>query len=331
MRFWAGGDTTVYRSTGRAGGSGDWVCDWRRPAGVVTNGDCVGGVGGPQAGRLYCSVGAGMESARGAIGAPSYGWHRMLEHSPHEPRSMRAAKGWCLPAGRDWATARVGHINMARGRVRGKSRRLSTRRRRRDVATKPALRSRCIAHVKERAAETPARMLRLGSPHRSRTQYRSIISEALIDACTLAGDRQLQRSTRFSTDATHRRAARKSISIASKPIRHTPQPRTLHQHLRPATYAMRPRQTLGPREKAYVMLSGGDAHREATASDALAAAYVRAENDEFVLPTVVGEAQTRRGRRCGDLLQLPSRRGRELTLAFCDAHFSHLRVSMTRT
>jgi 2,3-bisphosphoglycerate-independent phosphoglycerate mutase len=45
-------------------------------------------------------------------------------------------------------------------------------------------------------------------------------------------------------------------------------------------------------EQAYAMLARGEApHRAATASEALAAAYARGENDEFVLPTIVGKPQ----------------------------------------
>jgi 2,3-bisphosphoglycerate-independent phosphoglycerate mutase len=45
-------------------------------------------------------------------------------------------------------------------------------------------------------------------------------------------------------------------------------------------------------EKAYALLARGEAaHHAPTATDALAAAYARDENDEFVLPTAVGDVQ----------------------------------------
>jgi 2,3-bisphosphoglycerate-independent phosphoglycerate mutase len=79
-------------------------------------------------------------------------------------------------------------------------------------------------------------------------------------------------------------------------------------------------------EKAYAMLTGGEAHHAATASEALAAAYARDENDEFVLPTVVGQARPVADGDAVIFFNCRPDRGRELTLAFSDAHFNHFAV-----
>ena len=75
--------------------------------------------------------------------------------------------------------------------------------------------------------------------------------------------------------------------------------------------------------KAYDALANGDAaYRSPTAQDALAAAYARGENDEFVVPTIVGEPRA----RCSDgdaciFFNFRPDRARQLTLAFSDPAF----------
>jgi 2,3-bisphosphoglycerate-independent phosphoglycerate mutase len=70
-------------------------------------------------------------------------------------------------------------------------------------------------------------------------------------------------------------------------------------------------------ELAYDLLARGEAaHHEATAAAAVSAAYKRGENDEFVLPTIVGEVRpVRNGDACIFFNFRPDR-ARELTLAF---------------
>jgi 2,3-bisphosphoglycerate-independent phosphoglycerate mutase len=80
-------------------------------------------------------------------------------------------------------------------------------------------------------------------------------------------------------------------------------------------------------EQAYALLARGESpHRAATASEALAAAYGRGENDEFVLPTIVGAPQPVADGDAVIFFNFRPDRGRELTLAFSDAHFTHFRT-----
>ncbi len=70
-------------------------------------------------------------------------------------------------------------------------------------------------------------------------------------------------------------------------------------------------------EKAYRMLAEGHAeHRAANASDALAAAYARGETDEFVAPTIVGDARPVRNGDAVIFFNFRPDRARELTLSF---------------
>jgi 2,3-bisphosphoglycerate-independent phosphoglycerate mutase len=80
-------------------------------------------------------------------------------------------------------------------------------------------------------------------------------------------------------------------------------------------------------EKAYAFLARGTTeHRYASASEALAAAYARGENDEFVLPSAIGEAAPVRDGDAVIFFNFRPDRGRELTLAFSDPSFAHFPV-----
>ncbi|HTD36186.1 MAG TPA: 2,3-bisphosphoglycerate-independent phosphoglycerate mutase [Candidatus Limnocylindrales bacterium] len=80
--------------------------------------------------------------------------------------------------------------------------------------------------------------------------------------------------------------------------------------------------------KAYDALANGAAeHRYATAQEALAAAYARGETDEFVMPTIVGEARpVKNGDACIFFNFRPDR-ARQLTLAFSDPKFDQFPVN----
>ena len=79
--------------------------------------------------------------------------------------------------------------------------------------------------------------------------------------------------------------------------------------------------------KAYDALANAAAeYRYPTAQEALAAAYARGENDEFVAADGRRRAAPDRRRRRVHLLQLPPDRARQLTLAFSDPAFAHFPV-----
>ncbi|GAC1425757.1 MAG: 2,3-bisphosphoglycerate-independent phosphoglycerate mutase [Candidatus Velthaea sp.] len=81
-------------------------------------------------------------------------------------------------------------------------------------------------------------------------------------------------------------------------------------------------------EKAYTTLVRGKAaHRAATASQALAEAYARGENDEFVIPTIVGEARPVKDGDAVIFFNFRPDRARQLTLAFGDPAFKEFDVT----
>jgi 2,3-bisphosphoglycerate-independent phosphoglycerate mutase len=84
-------------------------------------------------------------------------------------------------------------------------------------------------------------------------------------------------------------------------------------------------------EKAYAMLARGEApFRAPTASAAVEAAYARDENDEFVLPTIVGDARPVRDGDAVIFFNFRADRGRELTMAFSDERFDTFPVHRYR-
>jgi len=80
-------------------------------------------------------------------------------------------------------------------------------------------------------------------------------------------------------------------------------------------------------EKAYAALARGEAvHHAATAREALAAAYARGENDEFVVPTIIGEPRPIRDGDAVIFFNFRPDRARQLTLAFTAPGFREFPV-----
>jgi 2,3-bisphosphoglycerate-independent phosphoglycerate mutase len=81
-------------------------------------------------------------------------------------------------------------------------------------------------------------------------------------------------------------------------------------------------------EKAYRALVGGTSALTApTATAALAAAYARGENDEFVVPTVIGEPRPIRDGDGVIFFNFRPDRARQLTLAFSDPGFDAFAIA----
>jgi len=80
-------------------------------------------------------------------------------------------------------------------------------------------------------------------------------------------------------------------------------------------------------EKAYATLVRGEAaHHAATAAEALASAYARGENDEFVFPTIVGETHAIKDGDAVIFFNFRPDRARQLTLAFSSPAFKEFPV-----
>ncbi|MBV9439424.1 MAG: 2,3-bisphosphoglycerate-independent phosphoglycerate mutase [Candidatus Eremiobacteraeota bacterium] len=81
-------------------------------------------------------------------------------------------------------------------------------------------------------------------------------------------------------------------------------------------------------QRAYDALANGAAeHRAAGALDALRAAYDRGESDEFVVPTIVGEARPIADGDACIFFNFRPDRARQLTLAFSDPGFDRFAVT----
>jgi 2,3-bisphosphoglycerate-independent phosphoglycerate mutase len=245
-------------------------------------------------------------------------WHRMLERYPNTALEA-SGEAVGLPAG-VMGNSEVGHINIGSGRVVPQGLVVIDAAVTDGTFATNATLHACIAHVK--ASGGTLHFFGLLSDGRVHSSLDHL--EALIDACGKAG-------TPFAIDAflDGRDTPPRSAQIYLDRIQSY-----LDAHHSPGRYtsicgryyAMDRDKRWERIEKAYAMLTGGEAHHAATASEALAAAYARDENDEFVLPTVVGQPKPVADGDAVIFFNFRPDRGRELTLAFSDPYFNHFAV-----
>jgi 2,3-bisphosphoglycerate-independent phosphoglycerate mutase len=245
-------------------------------------------------------------------------WHRMLERYPHTALEASGERVG-LPAG-VMGNSEVGHINIGSGRVVPQGLVVIDAAVADGTFATNATLQACIAHVA--ASGGTLHLFGLLSDGRVHSSLDHI--EALIDACAAAG-------TPLAIDAfldgrdTPPRSAQTYIDRIQA---------YLDTHGRPGRFtsicgryfAMDRDKRWERIEKAYTMLTGGEAHHADTASEGLAAAYARGENDEFVLPTVVGAPKPLVDGDAVIFFNFRPDRGRELTLAFSDQHFNHFAI-----
>jgi 2,3-bisphosphoglycerate-independent phosphoglycerate mutase len=246
-------------------------------------------------------------------------WNRILAAYPHTALEA-SGEPVGLPAG-VMGNSEVGHINIGSGRVVPQGIVVI------DAAiaegllpTNPVL-ERCIAHVRASGGTLHFfGLLSDGKVHSSLDHLEAIVDVATAAGVTIAIDAFLDgrdtppRSARAYIDRIesylHAHAARGRITSITGRF-----------------YAMDRDQRWERVEQAYALLARGEAsHRASTASDALAAAYARGENDEFVLPTIVGEPAPVVDGDAVIFFNYRPDRGRELTLAFSSERFTHFPV-----
>jgi 2,3-bisphosphoglycerate-independent phosphoglycerate mutase len=247
-------------------------------------------------------------------GAELPNWKRLFERYPH---TLLEASGEAvgLPAG-VMGNSEVGHINIGSGRcvpqglvVIDAAIADGT------FATNPAL-ARCIDHVK--ATGGTLHLFGLLSDGRVHSSLDHL--EAMIDACAAVGA-PLAIDAFLDGRDTPPRSARAYIDRIQTYLDTHGNPGRITS-LCGRYYAMDRDQRWERVERAYVLLARGEApHHEATASDALAAAYARDENDEFVLPTIVGDPKPVADGDAVIFFNFRPDRGRELTLAFSNETF----------
>ncbi len=246
-------------------------------------------------------------------------WSRILERYPHTALEA-SGEAVGLPAG-VMGNSEVGHINIGSGRVVPQGIVVI------DAAiaegalpTNPVL-ERCIAHV--RASGGTLHFFGLLSDGKVHSSLDHL--EAFVDVATAAG-------VPFAIDAfldgrdTPPRSAQTYIDrIESYLSAHAATGRITS--ITGRFYAMDRDKRWDRVEAAYAMLARGErAHHAATATDGLAAAYARGENDEFVLPTIVGEPRPVSEGDAVIFFNFRPDRGRELTLAFSSPAFAHFDV-----
>jgi 2,3-bisphosphoglycerate-independent phosphoglycerate mutase len=245
-------------------------------------------------------------------------WTRMLERYPATTLEA-SGEAVGLPAG-VMGNSEVGHINIGSGRVVPQGLVVID-----DAiadgsfATNPVLQQ-CIAHVK--ASGGTLHLFGLLSDGRVHSSLEHI--EAIVGACARA-DAAVAIDAFLDGRDTPPRSAQAYIDRIQA---------ALDTHGKPGRftsicgryYAMDRDKRWERVEKAYALLARADAPYQApTASDALAAAYARDENDEFVLPTIIGEPKPVADGDAVIFFNFRPDRGRELTLAFSAAHFEHFK------
>jgi 2,3-bisphosphoglycerate-independent phosphoglycerate mutase len=246
-------------------------------------------------------------------------WHRMLERYPHtELDASGEAVG--LPPG-VMGNSEVGHINIGSGRVVPQGLVVIDAAVTDGTFATNATLQQCITHVK--ASGGTLHLFGLLSDGRVHSSLDHL--EALIDACA-AANAPLAIDAFLDGRDTPPRSAQLYIDRISA---------YLDTHGNPGRftsicgryYAMDRDKRWERVEKAYAMLARGEsAHREASATAALEAAYARGENDEFVLPTIVGEPMPVIDGDAVIFFNFRPDRGRELTLAFSGDGFNHFAV-----
>ena len=245
-------------------------------------------------------------------------WQRMLERYPHTALDA-SGEAVGLPAG-VMGNSEVGHINIGSGRIVPQGLVvIDAAVTDGSFATNPVL-AQCVAHVK--ASGGTLHLMGLLSDGRVHSSLDHL--EALIDAggkggVPLAIDAFLDgRDTPPRSAHTYIDRIQDYLDAHGKPGRFT--------SICGRYYAMDRDKRWERIEKAYAMLTDAGGHHEATAREALDAAYARGENDEFVLPTVVGEPRPVADGDAVIFFNFRPDRGRELTLAFSDERFNHFPV-----
>ncbi|HEY5348756.1 MAG TPA: 2,3-bisphosphoglycerate-independent phosphoglycerate mutase [Candidatus Lustribacter sp.] len=242
-------------------------------------------------------------------------WHRLLERYPH---TALAASGEAvgLPAG-VMGNSEVGHINIGSGRVVPQGLVvIDAAIADGSFATNRTLQQ-CIAHVKGSGGTLHLiGLLSDGRVHSSLDHLEALIDAARTGGVPLAIDAFLDgRDTRPRSAQVYLDRIQSYLDSHGAPGRFT--------SICGRYYAMDRDKRWERIEKAYAMLTGGEAQRSATTSEALAAAYARDENDEFVLPATVGEPKPVVDGDAVIFFNFRPDRGRELTLAFSDERFKH--------
>jgi 2,3-bisphosphoglycerate-independent phosphoglycerate mutase len=246
-------------------------------------------------------------------------WHHLLATYPWtELEASGEAVG--LPAG-IMGNSEVGHINIGSGRVvRQGLVVIDAEIAAGELPRNPVL-LQCIEHVRRTGGTLHLLgLLSDGKVHSSQDHLEALIDAAVAANVPLAIDAFLDgrdvppRSAQTYLDRLEAHLAARGRSGAIRTVSGR-------------YYAMDRDKRWDRSEKAYAALARGEAaHHAATADEALAAAYARGENDEFVVPTIVGEPRPIAGGDAAIFFNFRPDRARQLTLAFTAPGFREFAV-----
>jgi 2,3-bisphosphoglycerate-independent phosphoglycerate mutase len=246
-------------------------------------------------------------------------WDRMLATYPHAQLEA-SGEPVGLPAG-VMGNSEVGHLNIGSGRTVPQGVVIINESLADGTFATNATLAACIAHVKASGGTLHFMgLLSDGSVHSSIDHLFALVDAAASGGATIAvhpfGDgRDVPPSSmQRYLDAleAHLASAGASGAIAT---------------LTGRFYAMDRDKRWERTELAYRALAEGKAEfHAATASEALAAAYARGESDEFVKPTIVGDARPIADGDAVVFFNFRPDRARQMTLAFTDASFSSFAV-----
>lgn len=246
-------------------------------------------------------------------------WRRLLEKNPWtELEASGEAVG--LPAG-IMGNSEVGHINIGSGRTVPQGIVVIDA----QIADGSFRTNPALTGVLEKVTATGGTLHFIGLLSDGKVHSSQDHLEALIDAAIAAGVPIAIDAFLDGRDVPPRSAAAYIDRLEAY----------LAAHGRPGAIA-----TIGGRyfgmdrdkrwdrtEKAYsALVRGTAAHGAASASAALAEAYARDENDEFVIPTIVGEPRPIGDRDAVIFFNFRPDRARQLTMAFSDPKFSEFAV-----
>jgi len=249
-------------------------------------------------------------------------WHEIEANNPHtEIRAAEESVG--LPKGQQ-GNSEVGHLNLGAGRVVLQTvTRIDDAIERGVFAENPALQQ-CFAHVKR--TRGTLHLLGLVSPggvHSSMTHL-----FALMDAAKMAQVPVRIAAFLDGRDTPPRSAGPYLVEVEAKCRDNG---NAAISMICGRYYAMDRDKRWDRTEKAYDALVRGKGLTADSAAAGLEAAYARGEDDEFVLPTLVGERSSPSYKRIenGDaclFFNFRPDRARQLTRAFSDPTFSEFPV-----
>ncbi|MBV8282313.1 MAG: 2,3-bisphosphoglycerate-independent phosphoglycerate mutase [Candidatus Eremiobacteraeota bacterium] len=263
--------------------------------------------------------GISSETRGNAIAAAKLPHYRaMLERWPHtELGAGGEAVG--LPAGQQ-GNSEVGHLNLGAGRVVFQSiTRIDRAIDDGSFARNPVL-AQCLDHVKRTGGTF--QLMGLVSPGGVHSSLKHLW--ALLDAAAAAGVRTRVAAFLDGRDTPPKSAVPYLEELRAKCAQ---APDTAISMICGRYYAMDRDKRWDRTQIAYDALVRGVGFTAQNVEDALAAAYARGESDEFVKPTIVGEAApiVRSGDACLFFNFRPDR-ARQLTQAFSDPAFAEFPV-----